>query len=445
MDYISNIIFGVLLLSTAAVFALRVKKIRRNILLGRSDKRNDKKVQRFKYMLRVAVGQGKMIKKPVVGALHIIVYVGFVIINLEVLEIIIDGLLGTHRVFAGFIGVIYDVLIGSFEILALGVLLACVVFIVRRVSKRIKRLDGVEMTTWPKNDAHIILYAEIILMTAFLLMDAADQQLQIIGFKGYVKAGSFPVSGLLSPLMGVFNGETLFIIERSCWWFHIIGILAFLNYLPFSKHFHILLAFPNVYFAKLLPKGQFDNMENVKKEVELMMDPNADPYAAAPQQDPNAAPPAPFGAKDINDLSWKSIMDAYTCTECGRCTEQCPANQTGKLLSPRKIMMDVRDRTEEFGKLLDEKGEKAADNKLLINDYITAEELWACTSCNACVEACPVSIDPLAVIVDLRRYLVMEQSQAPNELNIMFGNVENNGAPWAFPAADRFNWANEED
>jgi len=445
MDYISNIIFGVLLLSTAAVFALRVKKIRRNILLGRSDKRNDKKVQRFKYMLRVAVGQGKMIKKPVVGALHIIVYVGFVIINLEVLEIIIDGLLGTHRVFAGFIGVIYDVLIGSFEILALGVLLACVVFIVRRVSKRIKRLDGVEMTKWPKNDAHIILYAEIILMTAFLLMDAADQQLQIIGFKGYVKAGSFPVSGLLSPLMGVFNGETLFIIERSCWWFHIIGILAFLNYLPFSKHFHILLAFPNVYFAKLLPKGQFDNMENVKKEVELMMDPNADPYAAAPQQDPNAASPAPFGAKDINDLSWKSIMDAYTCTECGRCTEQCPANQTGKLLSPRKIMMDVRDRTEEFGKLLDEKGEKAADNKLLINDYITAEELWACTSCNACVEACPVSIDPLAVIVDLRRYLVMEQSQAPNELNIMFGNVENNGAPWAFPAADRFNWANEED
>ncbi len=445
MDYISNIIFGVLLLSTAAVFALRVKKIRRNILLGRSDKRNDKKVQRFKYMLRVAVGQGKMIKKPIVGALHIIVYVGFVIINLEVLEIIIDGLLGTHRVFAGFIGVIYDVLIGSFEILALGVLLACVVFIVRRVSKRIKRLDGVEMTKWPKNDAHIILYAEIILMTAFLLMDAADQQLQIIGFKGYVKAGSFPVSGLLSPLMGVFNGETLFIIERSCWWFHIIGILAFLNYLPFSKHFHILLAFPNVYFAKLLPKGQFDNMENVKKEVELMMDPNADPYAAAPQQDPNAASPAPFGAKDINDLSWKSIMDAYTCTECGRCTEQCPANQTGKLLSPRKIMMDVRDRTEEFGKLLDEKGEKAADNKLLINDYITAEELWACTSCNACVEACPVSIDPLAVIVDLRRYLVMEQSQAPNELNIMFGNVENNGAPWAFPAADRFNWANEED
>ncbi len=445
MDYISNIIFGALLLSTAVVFALRVKKIRRNILLGRSDKRNDNKVQRFKYMLKVAVGQGKMIKKPIVGALHIVVYVGFVIINLEVLEIIIDGLLGTHRVFSRFIGVIYDVLIGSFEILALAVLLACVVFTVRRISKRIKRFDGVEMTAWPKNDAYIILYAEIILMSAFLLMDAADQQLQIIGYGGYVKAGFFPVSGLLSPLMSLFNGDTLFIIERSCWWFHIIGILAFLNYLPFSKHFHILLAFPNVYFAKLLPKGQFDNMENVKKEVELMMDPNADPYAAAPQQDPNAAPPAPFGAKDINDLSWKSIMDAYTCTECGRCTEQCPANQTGKLLSPRKIMMDVRDRTEEFGKLLDEKGEKATDNKLLINDYITAEELWACTSCNACVEACPVSIDPLAVIVDLRRYLVMEQSQAPNELNIMFGNVENNGAPWAFPAADRFNWANEED
>jgi len=444
MDFIANIVFAVLLISTSVVFALRVKKIRRNILLGREDDRSDNKSERFKQMFKVAIGQGKMTKKPIAGALHIVVYVGFVIINLEVLEIVIDGLFGTHRVFA-FLGGAYDFLIASFEILALGVLVACVVFLIRRFSKKIKRFDGVEMTSWPKNDANIILYTEIALMTAFLLMNAADQLLQSNSYDGYISAGVYPISGLISPLLEGVGNDTLFMIERGCWWFHIVGILAFLNYLPFSKHFHILLAFPNVYFAKLTPKGKFNNMESVKKEVELMMDPNADPYATPPEPDPNAAPPAPFGAKDITDLSWKSIMDAYTCTECGRCTDQCPANQTGKLLSPRKIMMDVRDRAEELGKLIDQAGKDATDNKSLLNDYITAEELWACTSCNACVEACPVNNDPLAVIVDLRRYLVMEQSQAPNELNIMFGNVENNGAPWAFPAADRFNWATEED
>ncbi len=445
MEYISNIIFAVLLITTSVIFGLRVKKIRRNILLGREDDRSDNKSERFKHMFNVAIGQSKMTKKPIAGALHIIVYVGFVIINLEVLEIVLDGVLGTHRLFADFLGGFYDFLIASFEILALGVLVACVIFLVRRFSKKIKRFDGVEMTSWPKNDAAIILYTEIALMTAFLVMNAADAQLQDIKYEGYVEAGTYPISSLLSPLMGTFSGDTLFMIERGCWWFHIIGILAFLNYLPFSKHFHILLAFPNVYYSRLTPKGQFDNMESVKKEVELMMDPNADPYAAPPEPDPNAPLPAPFGAKDITDLSWKSIMDAYTCTECGRCTDQCPANQTGKLLSPRKIMMDVRDRAEELGKLIDQAGKDATDNKSLLNDYITPEELWACTSCNACVEACPVNNDPLAVIVDLRRYLVMEQSQAPNELNIMFGNVENNGAPWAFPAADRFNWATEED
>lgn len=445
MALLPNIIFAILLISTSVVFAWRVSKIRRNIFLGRDEDRSDNKGARFKHMVKVAIGQGKMTKKPISGALHIIVYVGFIIINIEVLEIVLDGVLGTHRVFAPFLGGFYDVLIGTFEILALGVLIACVIFLIRRLSKRIKRFEGVEMTKWPKSDANIILVVEIALMSAFLIMNAADYQLQAIGYEGYLDAGFYPISGWFSPVMGMFSADTLVVVERSCWWFHIIGILAFLNYLPFSKHFHIILAFPNVYYSRLTEKGKFNNLESVKKEVELMMDPNADPYATPPEADPNAPAPAPFGAKDVRDLSWKGIMDAYTCTECGRCTDQCPANQTGKLLSPRKIMMDVRDRAEELGKLIDKAGKEATDSKSLLNDYITPEEIWACTSCNACVEACPVNNDPLAVIVDLRRYLVMEQSQAPNELNIMFGNIENNGAPWAFPAADRFNWATEED
>lgn len=445
MQLLPNIIFAILLVSTSVIFGWRVQKIRRNILLGRDEDRSDNKKARLSKMIKVAIGQSKMTKRPLAGALHIIVYVGFVIINIEVLEIVIDGLLGTHRIFAPFLGVVYDLLIGVFEFLALGVLVACIIFLIRRNVKKIKRYSGVEMTKWPKSDANIILIVEVALMTAFLIMNAADYQLQAIGHDHYLKAGFYPVSGWLSPVMGLFTGETLVFIERFCWWFHIVGILSFLIYLPYSKHFHIALAFPNVFYSKLTPNGKFDNMESVKKEVQLMMDPNADPYAAPPEQDPNAPAPAPFGAKDVTDLSWKSIMDGYTCTECGRCTDECPANKTGKLLSPRKIMMDVRDRVEEFGKFIDKNKEATTDNKSLLGDYITPEELWACTSCNACVEACPVNNDPLAVIVDLRRYLVMEQSQAPNELNIMFSNVENNGAPWAFPAADRFNWANEQD
>lgn len=445
MEFLPNIIFSLLLITTTLVFVGRVRRIRQNILMGRDVDRSDRKKERFIHMFRIAIGQGKMTSKPLSGAMHIIVYVGFVIINIEVLEIVLDGVLGTHRLFSEFLGGLYNVLIGSFEILAVAVLLACVVFLIRRHSKKIKRLEGPEMTKWPKSDALIILYAEIALMSAFLFMNGADYVLQSVGFDGYVKAGSYPVSSMLSPFLGSFSGSTLVVVERVCWWFHIVGILAFLNYLPFSKHFHIILAFPNVYFDQLTPKGQINNMESVKKEVELMMDPNADPYAAPPEPDPNASAPIPFGAKDVHDLTWKSIMDAYTCTECGRCTEQCPANQTGKLLSPRKIMMDVRDRAEEKGKRTNQSNQSEVDGKTLLHNYITAEELWACTSCNACVESCPVGNNPLDVIVDLRRYLVMEQSQAPNELNIMFGNVENNGAPWAFPAADRFNWATEED
>jgi heterodisulfide reductase subunit C len=445
MPYLSNIIFIILLVATSFTFYLRVKKIRRNIFFGVGYKRIDNKWERLKIMMLVAIGQSKMAKRPISAVLHIVVYVGFVIINIEVLEIVLDGIFGTHRLFANHLGSFYGFLIGFFEYLAFGVIAVCVIFLARRFSKRIKRFDGVAMTKWPKKDALIILYSEIILMTAFLMMNAADLQLQKLGFDGYVQAGSFPVSQLLIPLLNDLSADQIYFVERGCWWFHIAGILAFLNYLPFSKHFHIILAFPNVYYSKLTPKGGFSNMDSVRKEVELMMDPNADPFASPAETLETDNGTSVFGAKDITDLSWKSIMDSYTCTECGRCTDQCPANQTGKLLSPRKIMMDVRDRAEEYGKRVDKHGKDVTKIKTLLNDYISVEELWACTSCNACVESCPVNNDPLAVIVDLRRYLVMEESKASSELNTMFGNIENNGAPWAFPAADRLNWAEEED
>ena len=443
MKFIPNIIFVALLMTTGIIFCLKVSKIRRNILLGKEEDRSDRRSDRFNKMFRVAIGQSKMTKKPLSGFLHIIVYVGFVLINIEILEIVVDGVLGTHRVFAGFLGVAYNILIGVFEYLAFGVLLACVVFLIRRLSKRIKRFDGVEMTAWPKSDANIILIAEIALMSAFLIMNGADFRLQSIpGHVEYIKAGYYPLSGMLFPIMGMFEVSTLVIIERSCWWFHILGIFGFLLYLPFSKHFHIILAFPNVFYSKLDANGRLSNMSSVREQVNMMMDPNIDPYAAP---DPNAPIPEAFGAKDVTDLSWKSIMDGYTCTECGRCTDQCPANQTGKLLSPRKIIMDVRDRIEEVGSGIDKNGKQVNDGKSLLYDFITPEELWACTSCNACTESCPVNNDPLAVIVELRRFLVMEKSEAPSELNVVFGNIENNGAPWAFSASDRINWRFEED
>jgi len=438
---ISNLIFALCIGAASFLFGKNVIKIKRNILLGRDLDRSDQSSDRWKTMARVALGQSKMVVKPVAGFLHILVYVGFVIINIEVLEIVIDGLLGTHRVFA-FMGGIYDFLIGSFEILALLVLVSCVIFLIRRNIVQIKRFIMKEMDGWPKTDANLILIFEVLLMSAFLFMQGADLTLQNLGADHYIKAGSYPVSSFLAPLFDGMSMELVHGFERGLWWFHIIGILGFLNYLPYSKHFHILLAFPNTYYSKLEPKGAFTNMESVKKEVQMMMDPNADPFAA-PAEGTEDEEPQRFGAKDVNDLNWVQLMNAYSCTECGRCTSECPANQTGRLLSPRKIMMDTRDRLEEYGANLDANGKDNEDGKSLLDDYITREELWACTSCNACTESCPINNDPLSIILDMRRYLVMEESAAPTELNMMFSNIENNGAPWQFPAVDRLNWKDE--
>lgn len=429
---ISQILFIAIIIAAVVLFSINVKKVIRNIRLGRDADRSDQPSKRLITMLKVAFGQSKMVVRPIPAALHFVVYAGFVIINIEVLEIMIDGIFGTHRIFSG-LGSVYNFLIGSFEILAIGVWLACVIFLIRRNILKLKRFMARELDGWPKSDANYILITEILLMSAFLLMNAADAKLQLLGAAHYTAAGSFPVS---QYLMNLLPGETstLIAIERSCWWFHIIGILAFLNYLPYSKHFHILFAFPNTYYSNLEPKGEFTNMDSVTNEVKAMLDPSFVPLEATSGR---------FGAKDVNDLSWINLMNAYTCTECGRCTSVCPANITGKLLSPRKIMMDTRDRMEEVGKSLDKKGPGLEDGKSLIDDYITREEIWACTSCNACVEACPINIDPLAIITELRRYTVMEESQAPGSINTMLGNIENNGAPWKYSPADRFNWAKE--
>ncbi|MBE7176009.1 MAG: (Fe-S)-binding protein [Mucilaginibacter polytrichastri] len=429
----AQIIFLLLLLSAGFFFGRNVMKIRRNILLGRTTDRSDRPAERWKIMLKVAFGQSKMVVRPVAALMHFFIYAGFIIINLEVLEIVIDGLFGTHRIFSG-LGSLYNFLIASFEVLALLVLVACIVFLARRWIVGLKRFRGVEMKAWPTKDATIILITEILLMTAFLTMNAADQALQQLNVPHYTQAGAFPVSEWISALLPP-QENTLIVIERFCWWFHIAGIFAFLNYLPYSKHFHIILAFPNTYYSSLGKKGKFSNMDSVTQEVKAMLDPSFTPE--------NTTEPVRFGVKDVPDLTWKNLMDAYTCTECGRCTLVCPANITGKLLSPRKIMMDTRDRMEEIGRGIDREGKDFKDEKTLLNDYITPEELWACTTCNACVQACPVNINPLEIITGMRRYLVMEESQAPASLNMMFGNVENNGAPWKYPASDRLNWAQQ--
>ncbi|UTN03685.1 (Fe-S)-binding protein [Flavobacterium bizetiae] len=444
MSYLDNILFAILLIVGFGFFAASVKKIIRNINLGVDVNRKDNSKARWKNMALIALGQSKMVRRPVAGILHIFVYVGFIIINIELLEIIIDGLFGTHRVFAPYLGVVYDVLIASFEILAILVIFAVVVFWIRRNIIKLKRFINPDLNGFPKSDANYILYFETVLMILFLLMNASDLHLQNVpgGFSHFHKAGSFPVSQFIAPMFNGMSNELVGLLFEVFWWLHIAGILVFMNYLYFSKHLHIILAFPNTYFANLNPEGQFDNLASVTKEVKLMMDPNADPFAAAPV-DENAAP-SKFGASDVQDLNWVQLLNAYTCTECGRCTSSCPANQTGKKLSPRKIMMDTRDRLQEVGKNIDaNKGVFVPDNKTLLNDYITPEELWACTSCNACVEECPVNISPLSIIMDMRRYLVMEQSAAPMSLNAMMTNIENNGAPWQYSQQDRLNWKNE--
>ncbi|MAB30674.1 MAG: Fe-S oxidoreductase [Formosa sp.] len=430
MTFLPNIIFGLILVAGIGFFVRNIQRLRRNIKLGVDIPIEGPSKQRWANMARIALGQSKMVKRPISGLLHIIVYLGFIIINIEVLEIVIDGLLGTHRIFSS-IGSIYGILIGTFEILALLVFISVIFFWTRRNVIRLKRFMSPEMKGWPKQDANLIIYFEIILMGLFITMNATDVQFQAMD-SGNV------ISGFIAPL---FEGLPLHAIERTAWWLHIIGILIFLNYLYYSKHLHILLAFPNTYFGSLKPNGHLNNIESVTNEVKLMMDPDADPYAVS---EDGAEVPEKFGVSDVFDLNRIQLLNAYTCTECGRCTSECPANQTGKKLSPRKIMMDTRDRLQEVAKNIEtNKGKFISDGKQLLGNYVSNEEIWACTSCNACVEACPVSINPLSIILDLRRYLVMEQSAAPVELNNMMTNIENNGAPWPYNQMDRLNWNNE--
>ena len=441
MTYLPNIIFSILFFIASSVFVKNIKKLYRNIDLGLPIDRSDRKKERWFKMIKIAFGQSKMIDKPIVGLLHLIVYLGFLIINIELIEILVDGFAGTHRIFAPFLGSFYNFLIASFEVFAILVLASVIIFLARRNILNIKRFMSSEMKGWPKNDANIILYAEIILMSLFLTMNGADYWLQLnSNDPTYIEAGAFPVSQFLLPLFNDLSVEKVIIIERTAWWLHIIGIFLFLNYLYYSKHLHILLAFPNTYFSNLDSLGKFSNLKSVTKEVRMMMDPSIDPYSL----ESNNADMSKFGASDVFDLTKIQLLNSYTCTECGRCTNECPANITGKKLSPRKIMMDTRDRLEEVGRNIDNnKGEFKPDGKELLNNRITTEELWACTSCNACVEACPIGIDPLSIILDMRRYLVMEKSDAPSEINSMMSNIENNGAPWPFNQMDKLNWKNE--
>ncbi len=423
MALIAEILFSILTGTALFLFSKNLLTIRRNILIGKEAFINDRPAERWKQVILLAFGQKKMFRNPLVAILHLFVYVGFIIINIELLEIIVDGITGSHRAFAPLLGTSYDLLINSFEILAALVLIACVVFYSRRNIIRLKRFISKDLNGWPRSDANAILITEIVLMGLFLIMNAADP------------ASNFLISSYLKPLFNSFNESQLSVIEHTAWWIHIIGIYAFMNYLPYSKHLHIILAFPNAYYAPLEPKGKMHNMQSIQNEVLYAMQPEMAPT--------EAAAPEKFGAKDVMDLSWKNLMDAYSCTECGRCSAACPANLTGKLLSPRKIMMSTRDRLEAVGKNIDANKAFVDDGKSLLHDYITVEELRACTTCNACVEECPVSISPMDIILELRRSLVMEESNAPAEWNGMFSNIENNFAPWKFSPDDRDAWTSQ--
>lgn len=415
---ISTLLFLAVTASAGWAFSRKVSRIRANIRLGQEVDRSDRPAERWATMFRVAFGQSKMGARPLAAFLHLLVYVGFVLINIEVLEMVVDGIAGTHRFFKPYLGGLYTAALNFFEVLALLVLLACVVFLTRRFVARVPRLQHPDLAGFPQKDATTILVTEVVLMTALLLMNTAEALLP--GGETYV------VSAALVPLFQGWSETALHAVAQGAWWFHWIGILAFLNYLPYSKHFHIILAFPNTFYSKLTPKGQLDSMQSVTHEVKAMLDPSYTP--------PASEAPARFGAKDITDLNWVNLLNAYTCTECGRCTDSCPANQTGKKLSPRRIMMATRDRMEQY---------RPDDGLSLLDHGISREELWACTTCNACTEACPIGIDPLDIIIQMRRYVVMEESGAPHGLNAMMTNLENNGAPWPFAQADKGNWAQE--
>jgi heterodisulfide reductase subunit C len=436
MQLAQQILF--ILLSAVAIwlFAKQVRFISKNIRLGR-DEEFPADPRRWRNVLLIAFGQKRMFDKPLVALLHFAVYAGFVIINIEILEIILDGIFGTHRMFASPLGSAYTFIIDFFEVLAFLVLAACIIFLIRRNLVRVRRLNMKELNGWPKSDANIILTFEIILMTLFLLMNSADRNLQMRAEEPYHNVGQFWVSGIAAPVFSTLSTASLIAIERTAWWLHIAGIFVFLNYLPYSKHLHIILAFPNTYYARLQPQAKMVNMPEVQREVLYAMQPETIPTDAGQEEHKK------FGARDVADLSWKNLMDAYSCTECGRCTEACPANQTGKLLSPRKIMMDTRDRMEEIGRSRDKKTESASDGKSLLHDYITPEEVWACTSCQACVQVCPVLIHPLSIINQLKRYLALEESNQPAEWNGMYSNIENNFAPWKFSPDERDRWAEE--
>ncbi len=438
MQLAQQILFILLVITATWLFVKKASFIRRNINLGREEVLENNPAARWRNTLLMALGQKRMFDKPFVALLHFAVYAGFIIINIEILEIILDGIFGTHRLFAPYLGSFYTFIINFFEVLAFLVLASCVIFLLRRNLTKVRRLNMNELNGWPRSDANYILIFEIVLMSLFLLMNASDKALQLKAYSHYaeVQTTEFWVSAFITPLFQNLDANTLVGIERTAWWLHITGIFIFLNYLPYSKHLHVILAFPNTYFARLAPQGKMKNMPEIQNEVLYAMQPETVPVDA-PQEGKK------FGAKDVNDLSWKNLLDAYTCTECGRCTEACPANQTGKLLSPRKIMMDTRDRMEELGRHRDNKVAATDNNKTLLHDYITAEELRACTSCQACVQVCPVLIDPLDIINQLKRFLVMEESNAPQEWNGMFSNIENNFAPWKFSPDERAKWAEE--